>query len=120
MTDHKCNSSYHHCTRGVSSTVRMCTEKATGHEYAVKIIDLTGESDSVDQIDADRATTKQEINQLIMCAGHQNISEQHFLTLCSCYFCSTFCHPKMVKTHVYPFVQIIPAKTGLLIKISPA
>ncbi|KAI0231010.1 Phosphorylase b kinase gamma catalytic chain, liver/testis [Lamellibrachia satsuma] len=63
--------------KGVSSTVRLCSEKATGHEYAVKIIDLTGENDSVDQIDADRTTTKQEINQLIMCAGQQNIIELH-------------------------------------------
>ncbi|CAD5126048.1 DgyrCDS14221 [Dimorphilus gyrociliatus] len=64
--------------RGISSTVRRCAEKETGHHYAVKIIDLTGDKDSEnDHREELRIATKKEINVLRMCAQHQNIIELH-------------------------------------------
>ena len=62
--------------RGVSSTVRRCMEKESKQEYAVKIIDLTGEKDNEFQMEEFRIATKKEINILKMCAGHQHISKR--------------------------------------------
>ena len=62
-------------SRGVSSTVRRCHEKDTSIEYAVKIIDLTGEKDNDYQMEEFRQATKREINILRMCAQHKHISE---------------------------------------------
>lgn len=63
--------------KGISSTVRRCTEKASGQEFAVKIIDLTGETESDTHVDDERIAMKKEIHQLRTCAGHTNIIELH-------------------------------------------
>ena len=63
--------------RGVSSTVRRCIEKSSGKEYAVKIIDLTGENDDEDLINEIRTQTRREMNILRMCAEHAHISKYH-------------------------------------------
>jgi len=61
--------------------VRRCTEKASGQEFAVKIIDLTVDAESKISKEEERIATKREISQLSACAGHPHISEQHLLAL---------------------------------------
>lgn len=66
--------------KGISSTVRRVTEKNTGVEFAVKIIDISGSDHddsrgcSMDQLKRD---TFREIRLLRLCAGHPNIIELH-------------------------------------------
>jgi hypothetical protein len=59
-------------------------EKKTNKQYAVKIIDISGEKSndnnvSVEQIKAD---TLREVNVLRMCSGHPNISQWSFVCVC--------------------------------------
>ncbi|XP_041972525.1 phosphorylase b kinase gamma catalytic chain, skeletal muscle/heart isoform isoform X4 [Aricia agestis] len=61
--------------RGISSTVRRCVEKETGHEYAAKIIDLSQESQDGIDTHVMRDATHQEIHILRMVAGHPYIIE---------------------------------------------
>ena len=61
--------------RGVSSTVRRCVEKDTGDDFAVKIIDLTGDKDNEAQMEEIRMATHKEMNILRMCKGHQHVSK---------------------------------------------
>ncbi|XP_032526426.1 phosphorylase b kinase gamma catalytic chain, liver/testis isoform isoform X2 [Danaus plexippus] len=61
--------------RGISSTVRRCVEKETGKEYAVKIIDLSQESQDGVDTHTMRDATRQEVNILRMVAGHPYIIE---------------------------------------------
>uniref|UniRef100_A0A0B7B1M1 phosphorylase kinase n=1 Tax=Arion vulgaris TaxID=1028688 RepID=A0A0B7B1M1_9EUPU len=62
---------------GISSTVRRVTEKSTGAEFAVKIIDISGEKGEVSQVEQVKKDTFREIKILRMCAGHPNIIELH-------------------------------------------
>ena len=51
-------------------------EKATHKEYAVKIIDISGEKTADNAtIEQTKSDTIREVNVLRMCAGHPNISE---------------------------------------------
>ncbi|XP_013146194.1 PREDICTED: phosphorylase b kinase gamma catalytic chain, liver/testis isoform isoform X2 [Papilio polytes] len=61
--------------RGISSTVRRCIEKETGHEFAAKIIDLSQESQDGVDTHIMRDATRQEIQILRMVAGHPYIIE---------------------------------------------
>lgn len=61
--------------RGISSTVRKCTEKNTGKEYAVKIIDISGEKTDSYQAEQTKRDTIREINILRLCTGHPQISK---------------------------------------------
>ncbi|CAG5124048.1 unnamed protein product [Candidula unifasciata] len=63
--------------KGISSTVRRVTEKSTGVEYAVKIIDISGEKGEITQLDQVKKDTYREISILRMCAGHSHIIELH-------------------------------------------
>ncbi|KPI96008.1 Phosphorylase b kinase gamma catalytic chain, testis/liver isoform [Papilio xuthus] len=54
--------------RGISSTVRRCIEKETGHEFAAKIIDLSQESQDGVDTHTMRDATRQEIHILRMVA----------------------------------------------------
>lgn len=68
------NSTFLYCTsRGVSSTVRRCREKATGKDYAVKVCDLTtsvnGGGDAHNVVE----TAKNEVNILRMCSQQKHI-----------------------------------------------
>ncbi|XP_052222433.1 phosphorylase b kinase gamma catalytic chain, skeletal muscle/heart isoform-like isoform X2 [Dreissena polymorpha] len=63
--------------RGISSTVRKCTEKNTGKEYAVKIIDISGEKTDNYQAEQTKRDTIREINILRMCISHPQIIELH-------------------------------------------
>lgn len=63
--------------RGISSVVRRCTEKNTGNEYAVKIIDISGEKEDNYEAEQTKRDTIREINILRMCTGHQHIIELH-------------------------------------------
>lgn len=62
--------------RGISSIVRRCIEKETGQEFAVKIIDISGEKSDIYEADLTKKDTVREINILKMCKGHDNISKQ--------------------------------------------
>ena len=64
--------------RGVSSVVRKCTEKRTGKEYAVKIIDISGEKTDDYTAEHTKRDTIREINILKLCTGHTNISKCAF------------------------------------------
>lgn len=53
--------------KGLSSVVRRCVEKATGKEYACKIIEFNDDSQE------ERAATLREIQILRLVGGHPNI-----------------------------------------------
>ncbi|CAF0841577.1 unnamed protein product [Rotaria sp. Silwood1] len=53
--------------KGLSSVVRKCVEKATGKEYACKIMEFNDDSDE------ERASTLREIQILKLVGGHPNI-----------------------------------------------
>ena len=61
--------------RGGSCTVRRCVEKSTCKEYAVKIIDLTGDKDNEIHVEEIKQSTAKEIQILQHCAEHEHISE---------------------------------------------
>jgi phosphorylase kinase gamma subunit len=53
--------------KGLSSVVRKCVEKATGKEYACKIIEFNDDNDD------EHAATLREIQILKLVGGHPNI-----------------------------------------------
>lgn len=61
--------------KGVSSTVRRVVEKKTNKLFAVKIIDISGEKSSENNISIEqiKTDTMREVNLLRICAGHPNI-----------------------------------------------
>ncbi|XP_035829689.1 serine/arginine repetitive matrix protein 2 [Aplysia californica] len=63
--------------KGISSTVRRVTEKTTSIEYAVKIIDISGEKGEGLQVEQTKKDTYREIRILRMCGEHPNIIELH-------------------------------------------
>ncbi|PVD31729.1 hypothetical protein C0Q70_07147 [Pomacea canaliculata] len=63
--------------KGVSSTVRRVVEKKTSKEYAVKIIDISGEKGDGMAVEQLKRDTIREVNILRMCHGHPNIIELH-------------------------------------------
>ncbi|KAK2097890.1 Phosphorylase b kinase gamma catalytic chain, liver/testis isoform [Saguinus oedipus] len=65
--------------RGVSSVVRRCVHRATGHEFAVKIMEVTAERLSPEQLEEVREATRRETHILRQVAGHPHISEAVFL-----------------------------------------
>lgn len=65
------------CGVGISSIVRRCVSKDTGQEYAVKIIDISGEKAEDFHADQTKHETIREINILKMCDGHPNIINLH-------------------------------------------
>ncbi|CAM9206225.1 unnamed protein product [Lampetra planeri] len=70
--------------RGVSSVVRRCVSKATGGEFAVKIIDLAAELLDAEQVDEIRSSTHTEVDILRRVAGHP-----HIIQLIDCFESST-------------------------------
>ncbi|CDW61308.1 Pkinase domain containing protein [Trichuris trichiura] len=65
--------------KGMSSTVRRCIRFSTGEEFAVKIIDLSSEKATAEQVRELRDSTLREIKILQMFSGHKNISVQFVL-----------------------------------------
>ncbi|KAL5016502.1 hypothetical protein ScPMuIL_006091 [Solemya velum] len=63
--------------KGVSSVVRRCIEKGTGNEYAVKIIDISGEKGEEFLAEETKRDTVREINVLRLCIDHPHIIELH-------------------------------------------
>ncbi|KAA0725097.1 Phosphorylase b kinase gamma catalytic chain, liver/testis isoform [Triplophysa tibetana] len=71
--------------RGVSSVVRRCVHKHTGQEYAVKIIEITEEKMTEQQLDEVKSSTLKEIHVLNLVKGHPSI-----ITLIDSYETTTF------------------------------
>lgn len=96
--------------RGISSIVRRCIEKETGQEFAVKIIDISGEKSDIYEADLTKRDTVREINILKMCKGHDNISKltvhiHHKMAGCIEYTKQLICKKKinMFYTHMFLF-----------------
>lgn len=62
------------CCRGVSSVVRRCVHRHTGQELAVKIIEITAEKMTAQQLEEVKTSTLKEIQVLNMVKGHASIS----------------------------------------------
>lgn len=58
--------------------VRRCVHRATGHEFAVKIMEVTTERLSPEQLEEVREATRRETHILRQVAGHPHISEATF------------------------------------------
>ncbi|KAM3591932.1 uncharacterized protein V6R79_009657 [Siganus canaliculatus] len=71
--------------RGVSSVVRRCVHRHTGQELAVKIIEITAEKMTVQQLEEVKTSTLKEIQVLDMVKGHPSI-----ITLIDSYESATF------------------------------
>uniref|UniRef100_A0A8D0N2I4 phosphorylase kinase n=1 Tax=Sus scrofa TaxID=9823 RepID=A0A8D0N2I4_PIG len=71
--------------RGVSSVVRRCVHRATGCEFAVKIMEVTAERLSPEQLEEVREATRRETHILRQVAGHP-----HIITLIDSYESSSF------------------------------
>ncbi|XP_073402392.1 phosphorylase b kinase gamma catalytic chain, liver/testis isoform isoform X2 [Dendrobates tinctorius] len=71
--------------RGVSSTVRRCIHRETGRQYAVKIIEVTPERMSPEQLQEVRLSTAKEMEIL-----HQVSQHPFIITLIDSYESSTF------------------------------
>ncbi|XP_037670484.1 phosphorylase b kinase gamma catalytic chain, liver/testis isoform isoform X1 [Choloepus didactylus] len=71
--------------RGVSSVVRRCIHRATGNEFAVKIMEVTAERLSPEQLEEVREATRRETQILSQVAGHP-----HIITLIDSYESSSF------------------------------
>ncbi|XP_075705345.1 phosphorylase b kinase gamma catalytic chain, liver/testis isoform isoform X1 [Rhinoderma darwinii] len=71
--------------RGVSSTVRRCIHRETGRQYAVKIIEVTPERMSPEQLQEVRLSTAKEMEILYQVSQHPFI-----ITLIDSYESSTF------------------------------
>ncbi|KAK2866414.1 hypothetical protein Q7C36_002470 [Tachysurus vachellii] len=71
--------------RGVSSVVRRCVNKHTGQEFAVKIIEITAEKMTVQQLEEVKSATLKEIHVLNVLKGHPSI-----ITLIDSYESATF------------------------------
>lgn len=76
--------------KGSSSVVRRCVEKETGHEYAVKIIDLELEDGDKETIEMIRQETMKEMFILRMCSKHPHIIELHDTFVSSSYIFLVF------------------------------
>ncbi|KAJ3608017.1 hypothetical protein NHX12_025067 [Muraenolepis orangiensis] len=71
--------------RGVSSVVRRCMHRHTGQELAVKIIEITAEKMTAQQLEEVKSSTLKEIHLLTMVKGHSSI-----ITLIDSYESTTF------------------------------
>ncbi|KAL7372368.1 hypothetical protein ABVT39_015103 [Epinephelus coioides] len=71
--------------RGVSSVVRRCVHRQTGQELAVKIIEITAEKMTAQQLEEVKTSTLKEIQVLNMVKGHSSI-----ITLIDSYESTTF------------------------------
>lgn len=68
-------------SRGVSSVVRRCVHRHTGQELAVKIIEITAEKMTAQQLEEVKTSTLKEIHVLNMVKGHASISKLGLFTL---------------------------------------
>ncbi|XP_070846706.1 phosphorylase b kinase gamma catalytic chain, liver/testis isoform [Chaetodon trifascialis] len=71
--------------RGVSSVVRRCVHRHTAQELAVKIIEITAEKMTAQQLEEVKTSTLKEIQVLNMVKGHSSI-----ITLIDSYESTTF------------------------------
>ncbi|KAG9329242.1 hypothetical protein JZ751_006430 [Albula glossodonta] len=71
--------------RGVSSVVRRCVHKQTGQELAVKIIEITAEKMTAQQLEEVKSSTLKEIQILKVVSEHPSI-----ITLIDSYESATF------------------------------
>lgn len=64
----------------MSSVVRRCMHRHNGQELAVKIIEITAEKMTVQQLEEVKASTLKEIHILNLVKGHPSISMLEFST----------------------------------------
>lgn len=80
----------------MSSVVRRCVHRHTGQELAVKIIEITAEKMTVQQLEEVKTSTLKEIQVLNMVKGHSSISR---FKLCSSDTLEILCPPPLYKCH---------------------
>lgn len=73
---------------GLASTVRLCIEKGTGLEFAVKIVDISTERQSEAEARRLYNETISEVNLLRQLSGHPSISEFSIILFVSLVFFS--------------------------------
>ncbi len=61
--------------------VRRCVHKHTGQEFAVKIIEITAEKMTEQQLEEVKSSTLKEIHVLNVVKGHPSISESDVLLM---------------------------------------
>lgn len=103
--------------RGVSSTVRRCVEKATGNEYAAKIIDVSGDMEDSSGCTLRQATWR-EIRVLRMMAGHPYIIELYDVFESSTYIFLVFelCKNGELFDYLTKFVALSEKKTRQIMR----
>lgn len=71
--------------------VRRCVHRHTGQELAVKIIEITAEKMTVQQLEEVKTSTLKEIQVLNMVKGHSSISMSEFYSS-KVQYTKIFCH----------------------------
>lgn len=101
------------CLRGVSSVVRRCVHRHTGQELAVKIIEITAEKMTAQQLEEVKTSTLKEIQVLNMVKGHSSISTVKVLCLLCFVFWAlrilllNFKESKQLYVALFPLVTLI-------------
>uniref|UniRef100_A0A673C0L8 phosphorylase kinase n=1 Tax=Sphaeramia orbicularis TaxID=375764 RepID=A0A673C0L8_9TELE len=88
--------------RGVSSVVRRCVHRHTGQELAVKIIEITAEKMTAQQLEEVKTSTLKEIQVLNMVKGHSSI-----ITLIDSYESATFIFLKETRSMMRALLEAV-------------
>lgn len=87
--------------------VRRCVHRHTGQELAVKIIEITAEKMTVQQLEEVRNSTLKEIQVLNMVKGHSSISRWQFCSkeMLKCFL--FFPHCELLTLFLFLLVTLI-------------